>query len=315
MIKSNHVIGVDIGGTNTKIGLVSAGGKIELQRNFRTDKYKGGPDYAENLAREIKDICAAVGDAAGCRGVGIAAPNVNFLKGTIESPANLKWGTFDLVGELKKYIDRPVKIVNDANAAALGELRYGLAKNLNTFVVITLGTGLGSGIVINGELLNGSNGLAGELGHLTVEPQGRLCGCGRLGCLETYMSANGLRRSVLYFLSQRPYDSELAHISYSELSAKAIAEAAAQKDALALDVLDFTVRILARKLADVVVCLDPQAFIFMGGVANMGEQLFAPLRTYFEESLMPVFRGKIRIIHSKMKDGEAAILGASTLVA
>ncbi|MFQ5649111.1 MAG: ROK family protein [bacterium] len=315
LVKEAFFIGVDIGGTNTELGFVDTTGHIFAQRSFATDVHETASSFVAQLEEVVEQECAKLSKERVCKGIGIAAPNVNYLQGTIESPANLKWGTINLVALLQQHYKLPIRIINDANAAALGEMRFGLAKEMKSFVVITLGTGLGGGIVINREILNGSNGLAGELGHMTAVVGGRQCACGRFGCLETYVSANGIRRTAIELMSSRLYDSELCGISFDSLTAKMISDAAHKQDALALEVLAFTGKVLGRKLADVAACLDPEAFILMGGVANTGDLMLKPTRKSFEGYLMPVYKGKIPILLSKMQKGHPAILGATTLVA
>lgn len=306
--------GVDIGGTNTEVGFLDSSGNFLLQAGFPTNA-EGSPQKFVDKLRDVLDSNQAqLTHSHEFRGIGLAAPNVNYVSGLIESPVNFDWGTINLVDLLAQHYDIPIRIMKDANAAALGEMKYGLAQGMKNFVVITLGTGLGSGIVVNGELVHGANGLAGEIGHTVAINNGRRCACGRQGCLETYTSANGLRRTTLELMSTKSYNSELREISFNDLTAKMISDAAGEGDQLALAVLDFTAQILGRKLADVVAFLDPEAFIVMGGVARTGDLLLAPTREYFEAHLLTMYKGKVSILRSNMKDGQAAILGAATLV-
>ncbi len=314
MDKQTVLVGVDIGGTNTEVGFVDESGNVVKSTSFATNAHDVAQKFLHKLKSTIDEECARLSDRYVCRGIGIAAPNVNYLNGTIEAPANLNWGTVNLVEILGDDYEQPIRIINDANAAALGEMGFGLAQDMKNFIVITLGTGLGSGIVINGEILHGSSGMAGELGHTTVVVDGRQCGCGKTGCLEAYVSANGIRRTTIELMSQMPYDGVLATVSFDKLTAKMVSDAAHKADPLALAVLERTGSILGRKLADVVACLDPEAFILMGGVVNTGELLLEPIRRHFECHLLPVFRGKVAMLSSEMPAGRPAILGATMLL-
>ncbi|MDR3626517.1 MAG: ROK family protein, partial [Ignavibacteriaceae bacterium] len=235
-------------------------------------------------------------------------------KGTIESPANLKWGNINLVQMMKKYFDVPVAIINDANAAALGEYTFGAAKGMKNFIVFTLGTGLGSGIFIDGHLLYGEDGHAGEIGHTTVEAMGRQCSCGRFDCLETYVSASGLKRSVFQFLSCSNEDSELRNINYNDLTGKKISELAYKNDPIALQAFDFTGEIFGRALANVVNIFNPEAIILFGGLADADDLLLSPTNKYFEKYLLKIHKGKTRILKSQIQNGNAAVLGAYSFV-
>jgi glucokinase len=247
-------------------------------------------------------------------GIGIGAPNANYHKGTIEHPPNLKWEFVDVWGELRKLYSIPSAVTNDANAAALGEMLFGSARGMKDFIVITLGTGLGSGIVANGELIYGADGFAGEIGHTIVDPNGRKCGCGRNGCLETYCSATGLCRTVQELICSTMEPSELRQISYAELTAQMVSEAALRGDRLALQAFESCGRILGMKLADSVAHLSPEAIIISGGMASAGELIFEPTRRSLEEHLFPIFRNKVRIIPSQLTESNAAVLGAGALI-
>jgi glucokinase len=247
-------------------------------------------------------------------GIGIASPAANFISGTIHQPANLAWGTINIVEMLKKYFNLPVAVVNDANAAAIGELKFGSAQRMNNFIVITLGTGLGAGIVVNGQLLQGGTGVAGELGHMTLDPNGRECGCGRSGCVETYISATGIRRTVFELLARRTIESPLRSTTFLELTSKKIFELARGGDVIANEAFEITGMQLGRMLANMVAVFDPTAVILTGGLANAGELILEPTRRAFEANLLSVFKGQVSILQSKLSDGRASVLGASSLV-
>jgi glucokinase len=253
---------------------------------------------------------------AGCRlaGIGLGAPNGHFERGTIEDPPNLSWGRVEVRAELGAMWGVPVAVTNDANAAALGEGLFGAARGMRDFLVITLGTGLGSGIVANGELIYGHSGFAGELGHTIVTHGGRPCGCGLRGCLETYVSATGLRRTVQERLETCSTASTLRALTTDRLTARAVHEAAEAGDPIALEALAFTGTLLGRKLADAVAHTSPEAIFLFGGLANAGELLFAPVRAALEENLYPLYRGTVRVLPSGVAQGQAAILGAAALI-
>lgn len=249
------------------------------------------------------------------KGIGIGAPNGNYYRGTVENPPNLSWkGVIDIVGMFRRYFDIPVVITNDANAAALGEMLFGAAKGMKDFIVITLGTGVGSGIVANGQLIYGADGFAGEIGHTIYDPLGRQCGCGRRGCLETYASAGGICRTVFELLSERRDESELRSVSFDTLTAKMVSDAALRGDTIAREAFEITGRILGFKLAESVAHTSPEAIILFGGLANAGELIFEPTKRHLENSLLPIYRGKVKILPSGLKEGNTAVLGASALI-
>ncbi|HOK50491.1 MAG TPA: ROK family protein [Bacteroidales bacterium] len=314
-MKREAVVGIDIGGTFTKFGIVDKEGNCYFEGSVPTqsDENESVEAYVANLSTKIKSVIGNFPDLE-IRGLGIGVPNGNYYRGTIEHAANLKWkGIVPLADLFRQYFTVPVVLTNDANAAAIGEMVYGGAKNMRDFIVITLGTGLGSGIVANGHLLYGHDGFAGELGHVTVYPEGRVCGCGRRGCLETYVSATGIKRTVFELLAQSMVDSPLRNIPYQELTAENIAKYAQLGDRIALEAFDFTAKILGQKLADAVAFTSPEAIFIFGGLAKAGDLLLAPTRKYFEESLLPVYRNKIKILLSEMTEVNAAVLGAGAL--
>jgi glucokinase len=313
-VKQKIIAGIDIGGTNTVFGIIDFNNKVLVESSFKTRPENGVDTFLDQLAEIIKSECSKLNKEYVLSGIGIAAPSVNYLNGTMEAPANLKWGNVNLVEKMKKYFDLPVVVINDANAAALGEYTFGAAKGMKNFIMLTLGTGLGSGIFIDGYLLYGENGHAGELGHMIVENNGRQCSCGRFGCLETYVSAGGIKRSAFHFLSYSNEESELRNINFNDLTAKKISELAAKNDPVALKAFDYTGEILGKALANVVTLFNPEAIILFGGLADAGDLLLAPTNSYFEKSLLKVYKGKICISKSQLQNGKAAVLGAFSFV-
>jgi glucokinase len=309
------VIGIDIGGTYTKYGIVDREGKCMDEDFISTDTYKDFDAYIENLHSHVENTYQAIDDNLVLKGIGIGAPNGNYYKGTIENAPNLNWkGVIPFVDKFKNYYrDIPIVLTNDANAAALGEMIYGGAKGMKNFVVITLGTGLGSGIVVNGELVYGYSGFAGELGHVNVKLRGRDCGCGRKGCLETYASATGIKRTVFRLMADRAVDSELRKISYNDLSAKMITEAARKGDPIALEAFEHTGKILGSKLADIVAHTSPEAIFLLGGLSQAKELILDPTKTWLEANLFPIFKGKVKVLLSSLQDKNVAVLGAAAL--
>jgi glucokinase len=308
------VLGIDIGGTNTKFGYVTSEGKCLASISMATEASQPADLFFKRLYDNSLQLMYSLPGNFRLIGIGIGAPNANFHKGTIEHPPNLSWKYVDVRAELNQYFSFPVAVTNDANAAALGEMLFGAAKGMRDFIVITLGTGLGSGIVANGELIYGADGFAGEIGHTIVDPAGRWCGCGKRGCLEAYCSATGLCRTVQEILCNSMEPSCLRKISNLELTAEMVSEAALQGDNLALQAYEHTGRILGMKLADSVAHLSPEAIIFFGGLAAAGELIFAPTRRSLEEYLYPIFRNKVKLIPSQLTEGNTAILGASALI-
>jgi glucokinase len=308
-------IGIDIGGTNTKFGLVDRTGTVLFQDRISTQQYEEINDYVNALTAALTAALTSHGANYTLSGIGIGAANGNYYKGTIEHATNLKWkGIIPLSDMLSKPFDVPVLVTNDANAAAVGEMVYGAAKNMKDFIVITLGTGLGSGFVCNGQLVNGKHGIAGELGHTTVNYAGRYCNCGKRGCLETYVSATGIKRSVYKLLADHLEPSELRGISFDNLNTKMITEAAIRGDIIARAAYEYTGRILGIKLAETVVHTDPEAIFLFGGLSLAGDLIFKPTIKHMESNLMPLFRGKVKVLPSGLQNQSAPILGASSLV-
>jgi glucokinase len=308
------VLGLDIGGTNSKFGYVDRDGNCLASASIPTNADQPAISFFNRLQENAKSLLRNLAPKYELAGIGIGAPNANFYKGTIEHPPNLKWGYVDVRAELSKYYDVPVAITNDANAAALGEMLFGAAQGMKDFIVITLGTGLGSGIVANGELIYGADGFAGEIGHTTVDPNGRECGCGKRGCLETYCSATGLCRTVQELLCTTLEPSELRSVSYEKMTAQEICEAALRGDRLALQAFESCGNTLGLKLADSVAHLSPEAIILFGGLASAGDLIFNPTRRSLESHLLPIFRNKVKLLPSRLVEGTTAILGASALL-
>jgi glucokinase len=271
MAKIEVTLGIDIGGTNTALGFVTRTGSILIESTMTTNAAEPADLYVARLHVKIKEMLEKVGDTCVLKGIGIGAPNANYYKGTVEFPPNLKWeGVTELVKMIQQYYNIPIAITNDANAAAIGEMEFGAARGLKDFIVITLGTGLGSGIVVDGKMVYGHDGFAGELGHVIVDVNGRMCGCGRRGCLETYVSAGGICRTVFELLSERKEQSELRNVGFNQLTSKMISDAALARDPIALAAFEETGRILGWKLADAVTHTSPEALILFGGLSAAG---------------------------------------------
>lgn len=313
-MRTEVTVGIDVGGTNTVLGFVDAEGRCLAESSVLTLAHEPASSFVSRLTAKIKELHAPLSDRAAIVGIGIGAPNANYYRGTVENPPNLSWkGVTPLVALFKEHVDVPVVITNDANAAALGEMRFGAAKGMRDVIVITLGTGLGSGLIANGELIYGADGFAGELGHTLVDPAGRWCGCGKRGCLETYASATGICRTVFEMLCNSREPSEFRDISFNTLTAKMITEAANRKDPIALAAFEYTGKILGMKLADSVEHTSPEAIILFGGLANAGELIFAPTKRSLEDHVMAIFRGKVKLLPSALPAGNTAVLGAAAL--
>lgn len=311
-----YVLGVDIGGTNTVFGIVDARGHVVASDSIKTRKHANFEDYIDELHTEIVRLLKANDVEGEIQGIGIGAPNGNYYTGEIQNPPNLPWkGILPLAEKVSKAFDGiPVGVTNDANAAALGEMTYGAARGMKDFIMITLGTGVGSGIVINGQLVYGHDGFAGELGHVVVKRNnGRVCGCGRTGCLEAYCSATGVARTAREFIELRSEPSVLRNIQIEDITSKDVYDAAITGDKLAKEIFEYTGKILGDAMADMVAFSSPQAIVLFGGLAKSGELLLKPLKEEFEKALMPIFKGKTQIILSELKESDAAVLGASAL--
>lgn len=323
-------IGVDIGGINTSMSLVDRAGDVYAETSFRTTDFPwfdDYPAYVETLASHMKELVDSLPAGARLAGIGIGAPNANYYTGQMEQPANLwRFSTkedipdenrryFPLCDELEVWFPGiPIRMTNDANAAAVGEMAYGNARGMRDFIMITLGTGLGSGFVAGGQMIYGHDSMAGELGHVIVEPGGRDCACGRRGCLETYVSATGIRRTAFELMAREIMPSRLRGISYAEFDARQVTEAAEQGDALAIEVFRLTAEVFGRALANAVAITSPEAIFLFGGLAQAGRHLFDPTRRYMEENLLFNYRNKIKLLPSALDGNCAAVLGASALV-
>lgn len=311
----NLVLGIDIGGTSTKFGVVDTQGKILAQDSIKTCEYDDPGHFVDRLDTALNLQFQIFGGKEQFAGIGIGAPNGNFYSGTIEHAPNLKWkGIVPLVSLIEKKIKLKTILTNDANAAAMGEMIYGHAKGMRDFLLITLGTGLGSGLVINGEVVYGHTGFAGELGHLIVTPAGRTCGCGRQGCLETYASATGIVRTVIELIQNSSQASALRDIDQNKLTAKQITDAALMGDELSLKAYELTAEILGRALANAVVFSSPEAIFLFGGLAQAKDLLFNPTKKHFENNLLTVFKNTVKLLPSGLPESDAAILGAAALV-
>jgi glucokinase len=307
------VAGVDIGGTNTRLGLVDEKGKVLSESNFSTTDYPKINDFITALVAAINKLLK--GKDYKLIGIGIGAPDANFHRGTIEHAPNLAWkGIVPLADLIKKKIKVPVVVTNDANAAAMGEMIFGVAKKMKDFIVLTLGTGLGSGIVIDGKMVYGHTGFAGELGHMTVVPGGRECGCGRKGCLEVYASATGLVKTVIHLMSEMRDESPLRDIPPSKITSKKVAELAAKKDPIAVRAMNETAEILGFGIINSIVFSSPEAIILFGGLAQAGELLFAPVRKYIEKNNYVLMKGTVKILPSGIPESKGAVMGAAALI-
>ena len=323
-------IGIDIGGINTAFGLTDNEGNLYAEYVVSTKKYPhvaDYPAYVNELCEAMKTMIKSVSFDFELAGIGIGAPNANYHRGTIEAPANLwKFGPddtdrdearriFHLADDIRRHFpDTPVYVTNDANAATIGEMVYGNAKGMKDFIMITLGTGLGSGFVANGQLIYGHDGFAGEFGHIIVEPGGRQCGCGRRGCLETYVSATGIKRTAFELMASMTQPSELRGIAFSDFDSAMISAAYDKGDPIAHEAFRLTGEKLGRALADVVTITSPEAIFLFGGLAKAGEKLFEPTRKYMDENMLFVFKDKVKLLPSGIEGKNAAILGASALI-
>ncbi len=309
------VLGIDIGGTNTKFGFVDQAGNILGESSSPTRGYPVFDDYLAQLHKQIDAAKAFLGPDIRLTGIGVGAPNGNYYTGAIEEAPNLEWrGRVPFVEKLQAYYPGlPVVLTNDANAAAIGEMTFGKAKGMQDFIVFTLGTGLGSGIVANGQLIYGSDGLAGELGHTLVNVFGRQCGCGRKGCLETYVSATGIKRTVYKLLADYREESVLRSVAFDKLSAKMITEAALQGDFIARQAFEYTGRVFGMKLADTVAHFSPEAIFLFGGLVNAGKHLLEPTKRHMEENMMNIYKGKVKLLVSGLQNKNAGVLGAAAL--
>ena len=313
-----YVIGVDLGGTNTVFGIVDAAGNIIEEGSIKTSAYKTATDFVNAGIECINSIVGKVGGIDNIQGMGIGAPNANYYTGTIEYAPNIEWahdGVVQLADMFVRELGIPVRITNDANAAAMGEKLYGAAKGMKNFIMITLGTGLGAGIIINGDLVYGHDGFAGELGHVNMDrsENARPCGCGRKGCLETYCSATGVARTAREFLQNSDRPSILRQKNSDEIESLDVFLAAEKGDEIAKEVFQFTGTMLGWACADFTAFSSPEAFIFFGGLCKSGDLLMKPIEETYNKHVMPLFKNKAKFIISDLMDKNAAVLGASAL--
>lgn len=323
------VFGIDIGGINTAFGLVDEKGEIFAESVISTKaypKFSDYPRYIKDLAEAMKALMDSVGFDFNLVGIGVGAPNANYYKGTVEMPANLwKYSTpdegkeeernFNFAEDLGNYfLNVPVYITNDANAATIGEMVYGGAKGMKDFIMVTLGTGVGSGFVANGEMIYGHDGFAGEFGHVIVERGGRECGCGRKGCLETYASAIGIKRTAFELLAVMNDPTPLRELTFNQVDSAMLSQLAAKGDPIAKEAYRLTGQKLGYALADAVTITSPEAIFIFGGLAKAGAILFDPIKWYMEENMLAAFKNKVKVLPSELQNKNAAILGAAALV-
>ncbi|MFZ5939139.1 MAG: ROK family protein [Bacteroidota bacterium] len=315
MSQLDVVVGIDIGGTFTKFGVVDRAGNMYIDDSVSTEAHDNAEDFIASLYDKIMKDIKATGISFNLRGVGIGAPNGNYYNGKIEFAPNLKWkGVVELAAIVRKQFGIPAVLTNDANAAALGEMIYGGAKGMKNFVMITLGTGLGSGIVVNGDLVYGHDGFAGELGHVVVTVGGRQCACTKRGCLETYVSANGIKRTVFKLLGEEISPSRFRDRTFNELEPKDITRAANEGDPIAIRAYEYTGELLGRSLSNTVAHTSPEAIFLFGGLALAGKWIFEPTKKAMEENLLPIFRNKIKILPSALLDKNIAVMGSAALM-
>lgn len=311
-----YVIGLDLGGTNSVFGIVDRRGTIIATTSVKTQEQNDVEVYVDNCCTALKKIIEEVGGIEKIQAMGIGAPDANYYTGIIDNPANLPWkGEIPLAKMFSDRLGIPVALTNDANAAAIGEMAYGAAKGMKNFIMITLGTGVGSGIVVNGQVVYGSDGFAGELGHVIVDKssEARSCGCGRKGCLETYCSATGVARTAKMIVSSSERPTLLRNIPLDEITSKDVAIAAGQGDEVAKEIFEFTGKILGEACADFAAFCSPEAFIFFGGLTKAGDLLMDPIKKAYDENVLFLYKNKAQMIVSELDDAGAAVLGASAL--
>ncbi len=314
----SFVIGLDLGGTNSVFGIVDQRGQVLATTSIKTQSYKTVEDFVDAGIEVLKPVIAKVGGISQIKAMGIGAPNGNFYRGTIENAANLVWAhdsVVPLADMFSKRLNIPVGLTNDANAAAIGEMQYGVARGMKDFIMITLGTGVGSGIVVNGQMVYGSDGFAGELGHVIMVrgEEGRSCGCGRKGCLEAYCSATGVARTAREFLQKTKDPSLLREINPEEITSLDVSIAAGKGDKMALDIFAFTGDMLGAACADFANFSSPEAFVFFGGLTKAGDLLMNPIKAAYAKYVLPTYRDNVKFLVSSLDDAAAAVLGASAI--
>lgn len=316
-MKKELSVGVDVGGTTTKFGIVDSKGNILDQDRIPTNETDKVEDFINEMFGKLSPMITKAGGNERFAGIGMGAPNGNIYKGTIEYAPNLKWkGIIPLADLVSKKFNLPTKLTNDANAAAVGEMLYGCAKKMKHFITITLGTGVGSGIVIDGKIVVGHDGFAGELGHTIIRPGGRLHkGTGMRGSLEAYASATGVRETAIEMLTAFPErDSILRNYSINELTSESVYDSAMKGDSIANEIFQFTGQILGESLANFIMFSSPEAIVLFGGLTKAGDLLLKPTRKHMETNLLPIFQDKVKLLFSELKEADAAILGASALI-
>ena len=313
------VIGIDIGGQTTKCGIVDARGTVLSQTVIRSDNHTDVAAFIAELAEALNHIIAEAKAEGQIRGIGVGAPNGNYYTGTIEGAVNLVWGGTKTIPFAKMLSEQmngiPVSLTNDANAAAIGEMVYGVARGMKNFIVITLGTGVGSGIVVNGQLLYGHDGFAGELGHVTMVrgEEGRSCGCGRTGCLEAYCSATGVARTARELLAKTDRPSLLREMNPEDITSLDVSIAAGKGDELAKEIYEFTGKMLGEACADFAAFSSPEAFIFFGGMVKAGDLIMKPIEKAYNDHVLKIFKNKAKFLVSGLDGASAAVLGASAI--
>jgi glucokinase len=309
------VIGIDIGGTNTKFGIVDKEGNCLEEGAMPTRAEQEIKQFLPRLYQSIDDLLKTITTPVEIKGIGIGVPNGNYYTGTVEDAANINWGKMvPLAYLVQEHYKLPTVLTNDANAAAIGEMLFGVAQGMKDFIIITLGTGLGSGLVANGQLIYGHDGFAGELGHVIVDPDGRFHGNSNQGVLEAYVSATGIKRTAFEMMAKMIEPSPLRDVSFNQLDASMITDAALKGDPIAIACFEYTGRLLGMKLADAVAHLSPEAIILFGGLTKAGKYLLEPTKKYMEAYLFPIYRNKVKLLISGLEGKNAAVLGASALI-
>ncbi len=314
MAQKPYVIGLDLGGTNSEFGIVDQNANIVASTRVKTAGHGDINQYVDDCVEALKPIIEQVGGIEKIHAMGIGAPNGNYYTGCIEFAPNLPWkGNIPLAQMFSDRLGVPVRLTNDANAAAMGEMQYGVAKGMQNFIMITLGTGVGSGIVCNGQMVLGCDGMAGELGHVIVERNGRQCGCGRRGCLECYCSATGIARTAREIIEKTDKPTSLRNVPLDQIDGLAITLAARDGDPVALEIFEYTGRILGEACANFAAFSSPEAFVFFGGLSKAGDLIMNPIKRAYEENVLTVFKGKAKLLVSELDGAGAAVLGASAL--
>ncbi len=308
-----YVVGIDIGGTNTVFGIVDARGTIIASSSIKTSGYPTVEEYADEVCKSLLPLIIANGGVDKIRGIGIGVRMVTTTRERLNLLEPALKGILPLAAMFEERLGIPTALTNDANAAAIGEMTYGAARGMKDFIMITLGTGVGSGIVINGQMVYGHDGFAGELGHVIARRDGRLCGCGRKGCLETYCSATGVARTAREFLAARTDASLLRNIPAENITSKDVYDAAVQGDKLAQEIFNFTGNILGEALADAIAFSSPEAIVLFGGLAKSGDYIMKPIQKAIDDNILNIYKGKTKLLVSELKDSDAAVLGASAL--